>query len=91
DPVQRRLTEAMVRRFGFEVRLAENGVDGLATLRAGGDIDVVLLDLVMPGGLDGIGVMAEMRKAGLDTPVIVQTSNGSIDAVVNAMRAGAVD
>ncbi|WP_164066641.1 response regulator, partial [Serratia marcescens] len=52
---------------------------------------VVLLDLVMPGGLDGIGVMAEMRKAGLDTPVIVQTSNGSIDAVVNAMRAGAVD
>ena len=91
DPVQRRLTEAMVRRFGFEPKLAENGADGLAALRAGDDIDVMLLDLVMPGGLDGLGVLAEMRQAGIDTPVIVQTSNGSIDAVVNAMRAGAVD
>ena len=91
DPVQRRLTEAMVRRFGFEPKLAENGADGLAALRSGDDIDVMLLDLVMPGGLDGLGVLAEMRKAGIDTPVIVQTSNGSIDAVVNAMRAGAVD
>jgi DNA-binding NtrC family response regulator len=91
DPVQRRLTEAMVRRFGFEARVAENGVDGLAALRAGDAIDVVLLDLVMPGGLDGLGVLAGMRKAGLDTPVIVQTSNGSIDTVVTAMRAGAVD
>ena len=91
DPVQRRLAEAMVRRLGFEARIAENGLDGLNLLRAGEGIDVVLLDLVMPGGLDGLGVLAEMRKAGIDTPVIVQTSNGSIDAVVNAMRAGAVD
>ena len=89
DPVQRRLAEAAVRRFGFEAKVAENGADGLALLRAEG-ADVVLLDLVMPG-LDGLGVLAEMRKSGLDTPVIVQTSNGSIDAVVNAMRAGAVD
>jgi DNA-binding NtrC family response regulator len=89
DPVQRRLTEAAVRRFGFEARVAETGMDGLALLRAEG-ADVVLLDLVMPG-LDGLGVLAEMRRSGLDTPVIVQTSNGSIDAVVNAMRAGAVD
>ena len=91
DPVQRRLAEAMVRRLGFEARIAENGLDGLNLLRAGEGIDVVLLDLVMPGGLDGLGVLAEMRTAGIDTPVIVQTSNGSIDAVVNAMRAGAVD
>ena len=91
DPVQRRLAEAMVRRLGFEARVAENGLDGLNLLRAGEGIDVVLLDLVMPGGMDGLGVLAEMRKSGIDTPVIVQTSNGSIDAVVNAMRAGAVD
>ncbi|MCJ2128728.1 sigma-54-dependent transcriptional regulator [Methylobacterium sp. E-045] len=91
DPVQRRLAEAMVRRLGFEVKVAENGEDGLSVLRSGEPIDVVLLDLVMPGGLDGLAVMAQMRQSGLDTPVIVQTSNGSIDAVVNAMRAGATD
>ena len=91
DPVQRRLAEAMVRRLGFEAKVAENGEQGLEALRSGDTIDVVLLDLVMPGGLDGLGVMAEMRKTGLDVPVIVQTSNGSIDAVVTAMRAGATD
>lgn len=91
DPVQRRLAEAMVRRLGFEAKVAENGEQGLNLLRSGEAFDVVLLDLVMPGGLDGLGVMAEMRRTGLDVPVIVQTSNGSIDAVVNAMRAGAVD
>lgn len=89
DPVQRRLAEAAVRRFGFNARVVETGVDALTVLKTEG-ADVVLLDLVMPG-LDGLGVLAEMRSSGLDTPVIVQTSNGSIDAVVNAMRAGAVD
>jgi DNA-binding NtrC family response regulator len=89
DPVQRRLAEAAVRRFGFEPRVVENGADALTVLKSEG-ADVVLLDLVMPG-LDGLGVLAEMRKGGLATPVIVQTSNGSIDAVVSAMRAGAVD
>ncbi|AMB45884.1 MULTISPECIES: sigma-54 dependent transcriptional regulator [Methylobacteriaceae] len=91
DPVQRRLAEAMVRRLGFQAQIAENGHDGLNLLRGGESVDVVLLDLVMPGGMDGLSVLAEMRKSGIDTPVIVQTSNGSIDAVVNAMRAGAVD
>jgi len=89
DPVQRRLAEAAVRRFGFNARVVETGADALTVLKTEG-VDVVLLDLVMPG-LDGLGVLAEMRSSGLDTPVIVQTSNGSIDAVVNAMRAGAVD
>jgi DNA-binding NtrC family response regulator len=91
DPVQRRLAETMVRRLGFEARVAESGEQGLEVLRASDAIDVLLLDLVMPGGLDGLGVMSEMRRAGLDVPVIVQTSNGSIDAVVTAMRAGATD
>ncbi|MEH3146829.1 MAG: sigma-54 dependent transcriptional regulator [Methylobacterium frigidaeris] len=92
DPVQRRLAEAMVRRLGFEAVVAEGGAEALTLLRAPDcAVEVVLLDLVMPGGLDGMSVLAEMRKASLDVPVIVQTANGSIDAVVNAMRAGAVD
>ena len=92
DPVQRRLAEAMVRRLGFDAVVADSGDAGLDLLRAQPDrIGVVLLDLVMPGGLDGLGVLAAMREAGIETPVIVQTANGSIDAVVTAMRAGAVD
>ena len=53
-------------------------------------IDAVVLDLVMPG-LDGMGVLAKIREAGLNIPVIVQTAHGGIDNVVSAMRAGAHD
>jgi DNA-binding NtrC family response regulator len=50
----------------------------------------MVLDLVMPG-LDGMGVLAKIREAGLNIPVIVQTAHGGIDNVVSAMRAGAQD
>jgi DNA-binding NtrC family response regulator len=91
DPVQRRLLEAMVRRFGYEAVVVEGGDAALRAL-AGPDarIDCVVLDLVMPN-LDGLGVLGRMREQGLPTPVIVQTAHGGIDNVISAMRAGAVD
>jgi len=92
DPVQRRLLEAMARRFGYEAMTADGG-DAAVTALTGPDgarIDCVILDLVMPD-LDGYGVLARMRDAGLSTPAIVQTAHGGIDTVVSAMRAGAVD
>jgi len=92
DPVQRRLIENMVQRFGYEALTADGG-DAAAKLLTGPDaarVDCVVLDLVMPD-LDGLGVLARMREAGLDIPVIVQTAHGGIDNVVTAMRAGAVD
>jgi DNA-binding NtrC family response regulator len=92
DPVPRRLLEAMVRRAGYEAVIAEGGeaaADILIQSEAA-SIDAVILDLVMPD-LDGLGVLARMRAAGLHTPVIVQTAHGGIDNVVSAMRAGATD
>src|SRR6478736_3416532 len=70
----------------------ESGDEALALLGNGetGAFDAVVLDLVMPN-LDGMGVLSRLRERGIDTPVIVQTANGSIETVVSAMRAGAVD
>jgi DNA-binding NtrC family response regulator len=90
DPVQRRLLEAMVRRFGYGTILAETGLVGLSIMRSGEPIDLVILDLVMPE-LDGMGVLAAMRESKIEIPAIVQTGNGSIETVVVAMRAGASD
>jgi DNA-binding NtrC family response regulator len=92
DPVQRRLLDAMARRFGYEAMTAEGGDAAIAILTGpdGGRIDGVILDLVMPD-LDGYGVLARMRDMGLGLPVIVQTAHGGIDTVVSAMRAGAMD
>jgi DNA-binding NtrC family response regulator len=91
DPVARRLVENMVSRAGYEAVTADGGDLALALLTDGKTrIDCVVLDLVMPD-LDGLGVLAKMRDAGIDAPVIVQTAHGGIDNVVSAMRAGAVD
>ena len=92
DPVQRRLLDAMLKRFGYDVVTAETG-SAAVQLLAGPDgerFDAIVLDLVMPE-LDGMGVLAALRERGIETPVIVQTANGSIETVVQAMRAGAVD
>src|SRR6187200_3139081 len=92
DAVQRRLVENMVQKCGYEPLVVESGDEAVALLTAadGQTIDAVVLDLVMPG-LDGMGVLAKMREAGLSIPVIVQTAHGGIDNVVSAMRAGAQD
>src|SRR5690606_6695511 len=92
DPVQRRLLEAMVQRFGYRALIADGGDAALALLtgETAPPVDCVILDLVMPD-LDGLGVLSRLRQAGLDVPVIVQTAHGGIDNVISAMRAGAAD
>jgi len=92
DPVQCRLIDNMVRKLGYEARAVDAGDKALALL-TGPDaerFDGVVLDLVMPD-LDGLGVLAKIRQAGVNVPVIVQTAHGGIDNVLSAMRAGAVD
>jgi DNA-binding NtrC family response regulator len=92
DAVQRRLVENMVQKCGYEPLVVDSGDAAIAALTASETrtIDAVVLDLVMPG-LDGLGVLAKIREAGLNVPVIVQTAHGGIDNVVTAMRAGAQD
>jgi DNA-binding NtrC family response regulator len=92
DPVQRRLLEEAVRRFGYEPEVVDGGEAAVALLRspAGAGIDLVVLDLVMPD-LDGMAVLERLARHGVEVPVIVQTSRGGIDTVVGAMRAGAFD
>jgi DNA-binding NtrC family response regulator len=92
DAVARRLVENMVQKCGYETTVVDSGdaVIAMLTTPDAPVIDAVVLDLVMPG-LDGMGVLAKIREAGLNIPVIVQTAHGGIDNVVSAMRAGAQD
>ena len=92
DPVQRRLLEAMVRRFGYHAETVESGEAAITRLETTSAvaIDLLILDLVMPD-LDGMGVLTRMRERKIEVPAIVQTAHGSIEAVISAMRAGALD
>ncbi|HEX2800513.1 MAG TPA: sigma-54 dependent transcriptional regulator [Phenylobacterium sp.] len=90
DPTQRRLIQAVLEREGFAAVHAESGGQAIERLQAGGAIDVVLLDLVMPG-MSGQDTLVEMRARGFHQPVIVVTATGGIDTVVRAMQIGALD
>ncbi len=92
DPVQRRVLEEMIKRMGFEVTTVGDGDSAITTLQDArpGSFSLVLLDMVMPG-VDGIAVLERLIPQANMPPFIVQTANGSVDAAVNAMRAGAVD
>src|SRR4030095_4361750 len=90
DPTQRRLIQAVLERDGFAVAHAENGDEAIKRLSNGGVVDVILLDLVMPG-MWGQDTLIEMRARGFNQPVIVVTATGGIETVLPAMQAGATD
>lgn len=74
---------------GYAVREAGDGRAGLAAALADG-VDLVLLDLLMPR-MDGLTVLAELRKARPALPVIVLTARGQEEDRVRGLKAGADD
>lgn len=92
DPTQRRILQAVVEKSGFSTLQAADGDAALdiALAKDGQQVDLMLLDLVMPGR-DGMDTLKELQSHRTDLPVIVLTGTGSIDAVVSAMQAGARD
>ena len=82
------LAEALA-DLGHSPRLAASGREGLAALD--GEVDVVLLDLRMPGGMDGIEVLRHIRARTDAPPVVVLTAFASAANTIEAMRLGAFD
>ncbi|MEM7189068.1 MAG: sigma-54 dependent transcriptional regulator [Pseudomonadota bacterium] len=92
DPQQRRYIASVLTATGYDVVTVENGqgvIDRLADMDVGA-IDLLLLDLQMPGA-DGIDVLRKLRADGVALPVLVLTSDGSVSRAVDAMQAGAND
>ena len=77
-------------REGYAVALAENGRKGLDLLRKE-RFPVVLTDLMMPGEVDGLGVLATARELDLNAEIILMTAYGTVEAAVQAMKVGAYD
>jgi two-component system response regulator AtoC len=66
---------------------ARSGQEALAKLE---DVDVVVTDLSMPG-MDGLALLAEIKKRDPELPVILLTAHGSERVAVQAMKDGAHD
>jgi DNA-binding response OmpR family regulator len=89
DDGTRLLLKTFFSKKGFDVVAVENGTLASSALRAG-DIDVAVIDVMMPG-MSGLQVVEEAREAGVTTPVIIATVHGASEAVVHALSAGADD
>lgn len=79
----------LLRADGHEVDAAADGSEALKKLETGA-YDAVLLDLVMPRA-SGLDVLRRARIAAPDTAVVMVTGQGTIDAAVESMKAGAAD
>ena len=85
DPVQRRLLEAMIRRFEYEPVLAEGGEQALLAFSTH-PMAAASLAWCSTSSCPISTVSAcsaGLRERGIDMPVIVQTAQGSIDTVVS--------
>jgi two-component system, OmpR family, response regulator len=75
---------------GFDVECAYTGRDGL--LKATGEkYDAIVLDRMLPGDLDGLGVLATLRTIGNETPVLILSALSEVDERVRGLRAGGDD
>jgi EAL domain-containing protein (putative c-di-GMP-specific phosphodiesterase class I) len=90
DPPMRRAIQRQLVAEGWTVTLAENGRDGIDAMREGREhFDCVVSDVHMPE-LDGFGLIAAIRRYDDDLPVLLMTSEPSLDGAVRAIESGAV-
>ncbi len=74
---------------GIESRLAGDGVQGLAAIKAQMP-DVIILDRMMPV-MDGVSMLQTLRADGVDVPVLFLSALGELEDRVSGLRAGADD
>jgi two-component system KDP operon response regulator KdpE len=77
-----------LRREGFEVVLCADGLEGLRAFHAERP-DVIILDIVMPGGMDGLTVCQRIREVA-DTPIMMLSAQAiKEEDVIEGLNAGA--
>lgn len=89
DPLLRDVVRSVLERRGHSVECVDNGGDAAKKL-AGGEFDLFVTDIDMPGNED-FAVLTRRGEAALEVPVLVLTGHPSIQTAVTALRASAVD
>ena len=89
EPVQREMISGFLKKQAFDVVVAETGARALELFRQD-SIDLILTDQKMPH-LSGLDLLQAVRAINPETPVILMTAFGSIEAAVSAIQRGATD
>jgi DNA-binding response OmpR family regulator len=77
----------MTRRTGINTIWAKDGLEALTACKENKNIDIVLLDLQLPG-LDGIKTLKAVREFNLYLPIIIQTANSWNNEEETCLKAG---
>jgi two-component system, OmpR family, response regulator len=83
--VKKGLSEA-----GHIVDHANNGRDGMF-LGASESYDVIVMDRMLPGGIDGLGIIGALRKAGNKTPILILSALSEVDERIRGLQSGGDD
>jgi two-component system nitrogen regulation response regulator NtrX len=89
EPSIRRALKEILEFENFEVAEAENGREGLNKATAD-TYDVIFCDIKMPE-MDGVEVLEQLNKQGIETPVIMISGHGNIETAVDTIKNGAFD
>jgi two-component system nitrogen regulation response regulator NtrX len=85
----RRTLKEILEFENYKVDAAEDGKTGLKAATEN-KYDVIFCDIKMPQ-MDGLEVLAELKKAGVLTPVIMISGHGNIETAVDSIKSGAYD
>jgi two-component system OmpR family response regulator len=79
-----------LREAGHTVEHASNGRDGLF-IAASEPYDVIVLDRMLPGNIDGLGIIEALRKSGNRTPILILSALNNVDERIKGLRSGGDD
>lgn len=75
---------------GYTVDHADNGRDGMF-LAAGEAYDAIIMDRMLPGELDGLGIIAALRSSANRTPILILSALSDVDERIRGLKAGGDD
>jgi len=88
-PFVETITKRLSKR-GINIVTAFSGQEALGHLAAGKDVDIVILDVKMPG-MDGLETLTEIKRQHPAIDVIILTGHATMDTAIKGMRLGAFD
>ena len=88
EEVMRESMAAWLREDGYEVDVASSGREAIEKARQT-DYAIYFVDLKMPGGIDGIETLMEIRRMRVDASIIIITAYATVDTAIVAMKEGA--
>jgi two-component system OmpR family response regulator len=79
-----------LREAGHTVEHAANGRDGMF-MAASERYDVVVMDRMLPGDIDGLAIIEALRKSGNRTPILILSALNDVDERIRGLRSGGDD